>query len=278
MPNVRIVDADLVARQALAVGAPPYLALRAFIKSHDKYGQYFSRLFNEDGNDESDGDCTEKKKDHDNVQQERQEQTEVDGAKVAEEEAATKVEEAAKRGTVNRELLGQFVFSDPELRRVLNQYTHSWIKDQIWNMIWTEWRRHMFDHDRIVVMDIPLLFEVGQFYRRLASKVICVSTTSELQLQRLTKRNQLSEQEALNRIRSQMPLATKEAMSDYVIRNTGTMSDLHRETIRVFEQCKREASPLGYDTLKVASLVLVTAAVSCAATVTGLSLFLPSSL
>ena len=267
MPNVRIVDADLVARQALAVGAPPYLALRAFIKSHDKYGQYFSRLFNEDHDH-----------DHDDGQQERQEQAEADGAKVAKEEAATKVEEAAKRGTINRELLGQFVFSDPELRCTLNQYTHSWIKDQIWNMIWTEWRRHMFDHDRIVVMDIPLLFEVGQFYRRLANKVICVSTTSELQLQRLTKRNQLSEQEALNRIRSQMPLAENEAMSDYVIRNTGTLSDLHRETIRVFEQCKREASPLGYDTLKVASLVLVTAAVSCAATVTGLSLFLPSSL
>jgi len=220
IPNVRIVDADLIARQALAVGSPPYLKLRSMLKSNEKYRDQFSRLFHEE----------------------------------EEDQATTQQLGSELKGTVNRELLGKFVFADEQLRRQLNHITHSWIQKQIIMQILSEWRQHMFNTDRVVVMDIPLLFEAGYIYRFIASKVICVTTTSDLELRWLMKRNNLSETDAMNRIRSQMPLAVKEQKSDYVIRNTGSLSDLQSETRRVFMKCKREASSFGSRTMKCAGL------------------------
>lgn len=59
----------------------------------------------------------------------------------------------------------------------------------------------------------------------LVDKIIVVSVTKELQLERLMKRNQLTEEEAVSRIRSQMPLEEKTARADQVIDNSGTLEE-----------------------------------------------------
>lgn len=64
------------------------------------------------------------------------------------------------------------------------------------------------NREAFVVLDIPLLFESK--LESLVDKIIVVSVTKELQLERLMKRNQLTEEEAVSRIRSQMPLEEKQ--------------------------------------------------------------------
>lgn len=61
--------------------------------------------------------------------------------------------------------------------------------------------------ERFVVLDIPLLYESGLDY--LVGKVLVVTVPADIQLKRLMERNSLTEEEAMSRITSQMPLADK---------------------------------------------------------------------
>lgn len=83
------------------------------------------------------------------------------------------------------------------------------------------------NREAFVVLDIPLLFESK--LESLVDKIIVVSVTKELQLERLMKRNQLTEEEAVSRIRSQMPLEEKTARADQVIDNSGTLEETERQ-------------------------------------------------
>lgn len=83
------------------------------------------------------------------------------------------------------------------------------------------------NREAFVVLDIPLLFESK--LESLVDKIIVVSVTKELQLERLMKRNQLTEEEAVSRIRSQMPLEEKTVRADQVIDNSGTLEETKRQ-------------------------------------------------
>lgn len=83
------------------------------------------------------------------------------------------------------------------------------------------------NREAFVVLDIPLLFESK--LESLVDKIIVVSVTKDLQLERLMKRNQLTEEEAVSRIRSQMPLEEKTARADQVIDNSGTLEETKRQ-------------------------------------------------
>lgn len=61
--------------------------------------------------------------------------------------------------------------------------------------------------EQFVVLDIPLLYESGLDY--LVGKVLVVTVPADIQLKRLIERNSLTEEEAMSRITSQMPLADK---------------------------------------------------------------------
>ena len=64
----------------------------------------------------------------------------------------------------------------------------------------------------------------------------------DAQLERLMNRNTLSEEEAKQRISSQMPLELKIEMADFVIENSGSLADTRRQTediIRLLRSYKR---------------------------------------
>lgn len=75
--------------------------------------------------------------------------------------------------------------------------------------------------ERFVVLDIPLLYESGLDY--LVGKVLVVTVPADIQLKRLMERNSLTEEEAMSRITSQMPLADKTKKADAVIDNSGSL-------------------------------------------------------
>ena len=79
----------------------------------------------------------------------------------------------------------------------------------------------------VVVLDAALLIETG--YHRKMDRVVVVYAEPEQQLERLICRDRFTKDEALARIGSQMPLAEKRALADYVIENNGDLDDLKRQ-------------------------------------------------
>ena len=71
-------------------------------------------------------------------------------------------------------------------------------------------------------MDIPLLYE--ETYETEVDEVMVVYVDADVQKERLLKRNtDLTEEDALNRILSQIPLAEKAKLADVLIDNNGTI-------------------------------------------------------
>ena len=121
-----------------------------------------------------------------------------------------------ENGEINRERLGKIVFESDEKREKLNQIVQKKIRKKI-----KEERDKLLDK-KLIVLDIPLLYE--QSYEELVDQVMVVSVKETIQKKRLMDRNsQLTEEDALNRIASQMPLEEKVRKADVIIDNNGSI-------------------------------------------------------
>ncbi len=125
-------------------------------------------------------------------------------------------------GNIDRRALGEKVFSDPVERKKLEDYIHPKVKDEIIK-IFSETK------DKYVFVSIPLLFETG--FDKLFDKILFVQCNDELRLERLMKRNNFTQEQALKRMNSQMPQEKKIAKSDYVIHNNSTKEDLQSQVL-----------------------------------------------
>lgn len=128
-----------------------------------------------------------------------------------------------KDGSLNREKLGERIFNDKTEREKLNAIIHPAIRAEMQRQK-DEW---IAGGANTVIMDIPLLFEGGS--QHTVEKIIVVSVTPEIQKQRLMSRNGLTEEEALTRIASQLPVKQKEAGADAVIFNNGTVDESEQQ-------------------------------------------------
>lgn len=125
-------------------------------------------------------------------------------------------------GALDRHGLGRLVFNDDGKRRQLNQILQPIIRVAIGDEV-DQLRR---EGRRIIVLDIPLLFETG--YAKDCDRILVVTIRPDIQLQRLIARNGYSQEEAQARIDAQFPLAAKAARADYVINNSGDRQALSK--------------------------------------------------
>ena len=126
-------------------------------------------------------------------------------------------------GSINRPALGDIIFHDPVRQQILNHIVHPEV------MAETNRRLVKINHDSpdaVVILDVPLLFESGM--DKGLSEIIVVYVPEPLQLQRLMHRNALSEDQALARIRSQIPVEEKKRRATRIIDNSGSL-DITRE-------------------------------------------------
>ena len=126
-------------------------------------------------------------------------------------------------GTLNRGKLGARIFNNETERETLNGIIHPAVRAEM-----VRQKEYWFEKGaKTVIMDIPLLFESRlQSY---VDQILVVSAKPEIQLERLMKRNSLSEEEAQARIASQLPISKKEKDADAVIHNNGTLEDTEKQ-------------------------------------------------
>ncbi|ELU00611.1 hypothetical protein CAPTEDRAFT_126614 [Capitella teleta] len=136
-------------------------------------------------------------------------------------------------GTLNREKLGEMIFSDASLRRKLNSFTHPAImKSMLFSILCNFFKGRDF-----LLLDIPLLFESGNMLPFM-SEVLVVSCDADLQLSRLIQRNSLSEDEAQRRINAQLPLADKCKRATFIVDNSGSLSETEEQVRRIHNRLK----------------------------------------
>lgn len=137
--------------------------------------------------------------------------------------------------TLNRAALAAKVFQDPQQLQKLNAITHPLIIEQMQSEI----ERCRDSGAPVVVLDVPLLFETG--LDRLADETVCVSAPLPVQLKRLMTRNGLTEEQAMARIQSQMPLSEKEKLADRTISTDRPLEELRALMGRLYRQWLEEA-------------------------------------
>ena len=89
--------------------------------------------------------------------------------------------------------------------------------------------------DAVLAVEIPLLFECG--LENMVDEVVVVAAEQEVQIDRLTTRN-LSRDESLRRIHSQMPLESKISRADRVIRNDSDLRSLEASVKRMWDEIR----------------------------------------
>lgn len=126
-------------------------------------------------------------------------------------------------GSLNRRLLGQLIFANPQELAWTNQSLHPIIRSAIISKI-DHYRRQ---GSKLVIVDIPLLFEAH--WQEDMDEVWVVFANHDMQLARIVERDGLSLTEASERIASQMPVREKVKLADCIIDNSHTLEDTYRQ-------------------------------------------------
>lgn len=138
----------------------------------------------------------------------------------------------AKDGELDREQLGRLVFEKEEVRTRFSQ-----LQDQIIRQTLLAERDRLAEHEEVIFMDIPLLFELG--YEEVVSEVWLLVLAPGLQLERLMERNQLDQEVAQQRIDAQMPLEEKKKRTPYQIDNGGQRLATYAQVDQLLQRIER---------------------------------------
>lgn len=146
----------------------------------------------------------------------------ANSAKIAEMFGSQYVDD---KGKVIRKELGKIIFSNEENKLKLEALLHPLIKDEI-----VKKSRLFESQDKPYFIDIPLFFEKMHYP---IPRSLVIYTPKDLQVQRLMKRDNISEDEALLKISNQWDIEKKKELADMVIDNSKDLKNLQREVERI---------------------------------------------
>ncbi len=133
---------------------------------------------------------------------------------------------------LNRKALASIVFSDSKKLELLNTITYPYITREILKQI----DNLTAQGQLLILLDAPTLFEsrADDF----CELIISVIAHNDIRLQRIMKRDNLSADEALKRMNSQLPEAFFIENSDFIIKNNKTMQNVFDVSKEVSDKIK----------------------------------------
>src|SRR4051794_10772853 len=114
-------------------------------------------------------------------------------------------------GAIDRRLVGQRVFGDPAALRRLEAILHPMVRQAETRFV----RQARARRDRLVVLDIPLLYETGAPER--VDYVLVVSAPARVQRERVMRRPGMTESRFAGILGAQMPDREKRRRADFVV-------------------------------------------------------------
>ena len=155
-----------------------------------------------------------------------------EGAQLREAVVARWGEEVAPGGVVDRAEVARRAFADEEGR--------AWLEATVWPLVgermgtWLAQARALEPAPRVIVVEVPLLFEAGM--EGMYDATIAVVAAEELREQRAAQRgHELTAERAAR----QLSQAEKAARATYVVANDGSVQELERELSAVLEKLGR---------------------------------------
>jgi len=117
--------------------------------------------------------------------------------------------EAYTDNVLNRKYIAGIVFQQSELLRRLNAIVHPAVRADF--KIWAE----LHSGESLLFLECAILFE-GEFHR-LVDKIILVTAPQSIRIQRVVKRDGLTQSQVLERINNQLTDTEMAAKSDFII-------------------------------------------------------------
>jgi len=133
-----------------------------------------------------------------------------------------------ENGTLNRKKLAGIVFTDPAALADLNAITHGAVKKEVVR------RLENTPGGVPVAIDAIGLFEGG--LGALCDVTVAVTAPLEDRVQRLIRRDNITREQALQRINAQKPESYFREKCDYVLENDGTAEEFREKCIVLFQK------------------------------------------
>lgn len=136
----------------------------------------------------------------------------------------------AADGTLDRKALGDRIFGSAVERKALDAITHPRIQETVLGRTLALSEAG----EKVVFYDAALLIE-NRLHEAMNGVVLVVAPPA-VQLERLMKRNALSEADARARIASQLSLDEKKKHATWVIDNAGTLEQTRAQVLKVWQE------------------------------------------
>lgn len=131
-------------------------------------------------------------------------------------------------GKVIRKELGKIIFSNEENKLKLEALLHPLIEKEI-----IKQSKVLEKEDKAYFIDIPLFYEKMNYP---IPKSLLVYTPRDIQIQRLMKRDNIDENEALLKMSNQMDIEEKKDLADLLLDNSKDLEHLKNEVKRIMEE------------------------------------------
>ena len=133
-------------------------------------------------------------------------------------------------GEIDKKKLGPIVFSEPDNLNKLNAILHP----IIYSMIKTELTNMENSGEQVAVVEAAILIEAN--WQDLFDELWVVDADKEEVIRRLIDRNNVTRDQALERIESQMDRVERNGYADAVIENNGGLSELENNISRLWNE------------------------------------------
>jgi dephospho-CoA kinase len=120
-------------------------------------------------------------------------------------------------GAIDRLELRKAVFSDPDIKKTLENILHPIVRSEVATCCQTS-----VAQGKIVVVEVPLLFEVG--WQQDFEHTVAVFVLEKVCIQRVMARDGIDKETILNILSSQMPVDIKRRLADFIIDNSSTFA------------------------------------------------------
>lgn len=130
-------------------------------------------------------------------------------------------------GELNRKVVANIVFKDEIERKKLNRITHPLIFNNIKIL-----KEELSKKNEVLFLDIPLLYEEYDLLKEhgiILDEIWVVYVDLETQINRIMIRDNISRENSINRINSQLPVEEKMGRASKILDNSKEIRDLERQ-------------------------------------------------
>lgn len=138
-------------------------------------------------------------------------------------------------GKLNRKLLANIAFADEAKTERLNRIVHPQMVSSIVSLV--EEIRESQKYS-IILVDAVLIYELS--LEHMFDAVVVVASKMNQRLERIRKRDNLSDKEIIDRINKQIPIDDKMQWADYLIENNDDLETLKKNSRKLFYELQKQ--------------------------------------